>query len=132
MSSFHIMATMGDTRTKFYLDELSKCVARNEEIGEFVPVCGTFVLDRNDPPCNYAARKYKPLAYYLDYLGRFSYEVCHGFKEEYAKVIRETLAQVEASEGSPTHSGPDPFKLFDGSLQKMNQMHHIEVVFSGK
>ena len=94
---------MGDIRTHFYFSELSKCVAWNKQIGQFVPVSGIFILKT-------PGRKYKPLSFYLAYFAGVGSEVSYGFEEDYAEIINDTLAEVDRFERiqSNPELGDDP------------------------
>jgi hypothetical protein len=86
---------MGNSKTKFDLDDLKKCVDKDEKIGEFIPVSGTVVMNGEIlTPSPYQEKNYQgnSVKFFLEKLGAAG-GVTYEFKEEYSKIIRETLVR---------------------------------------
>lgn len=85
---------MGNSTTKFDLDDLNKAVGKNPAIKEYVPVSGTVILNAEMlQPYSYLVNNFygKTVGFYLEKLGPAG-GVSYSFKEEYAKIIRDALA----------------------------------------
>jgi len=88
---------MGNTKTKFDLDELNKAANKNPDIGEFIPVSGTVIQNgMTIQPFAYFEKNFlgKTVNFYLEKLGSAG-GVSYEFKEEYAKIIRDELESIQ-------------------------------------